>query len=103
MYRRGRGPVPEANRATRYQCYRRVSIGAGRVATRSPLLSAGETDRQSLIPPRTSRRMPFRPYLSCTEPSYPIGVSSTLRSSPYCVRAASFSSIPSPGPSGTFR
>ena len=46
------------------------------------------------------RFSPF--YLSCTDPSKPIGVFSTFGFSG-CDSAASFSSMPSPGPSGTVR
>src|SRR5215471_5603524 len=42
-------------------------------------------------------------YRSCTEPSYPSGVSSTLSTGGYLPIASSRSSIPRPRPSGTVR
>src|SRR4029453_9105028 len=42
-------------------------------------------------------------YLSCTEPSYPSGVSRTLSTGGYFLSASSRSSIPRPGPSGMTR
>src|SRR5215467_2765559 len=62
-----------------------------------------QTDDYTLHGPPSSRSSLPLCYLSCTEPSYPSGVSSTFSTGGYFPSASPLSSIPRPGPSGMIR